>query len=79
MVKAERQALIDEIVWYVERTLSGAKPRFLLNAEDEPLLGIGPLRYLEVEAADVAPEVMDIAPRKPAAKKAAPKKTGGRK
>ncbi len=34
----------------------------------------------EEEAADVAPEVMDIAPRKKApAKKAAPKKTGGRK
>ena len=33
----------------------------------------------EVEAADVAPEVMDIAPRKAPAKKAAPKKTGGRK
>jgi branched-chain amino acid transport system ATP-binding protein len=34
----------------------------------------------EVEAADVAPEVMEIAaPRKTPAKKAAAKKTGGRK
>jgi branched-chain amino acid transport system ATP-binding protein len=33
----------------------------------------------EIEAADVAPEVMTIAPRKAPAKKAAAKKTGGRK
>jgi hypothetical protein len=52
-VKAERQGLIDEIVWYVERTIAGEPPRFLLNAAGEPLLGMGTLRYLEVKAADV--------------------------
>src|SRR5262245_1670490 len=53
VVKAERQALIEEIVWYVERAIAGEAPRFLLNAEGEPLLGVGTLRYLTVNAADV--------------------------
>ncbi len=52
-VRAERQGLIDDISAYVNLTLMGKPPASLLNEEDEPLLGMGTLRYLQVEAADV--------------------------
>ncbi|HLV79255.1 MAG TPA: hypothetical protein VKT32_03205 [Chthonomonadaceae bacterium] len=52
-VQAERQGLIDAIRWYVQETVSGRPPAHLLDREEAPLLGIGTLRYFQVEAADV--------------------------
>lgn len=52
-VRAERQSLIDDIAEYVRLTIAGKPPAYLLNAAQEPLFGIGMLRYLQVEAADV--------------------------
>src|SRR5579862_1083719 len=52
-VQAERQALIDAIRWYVQETFGGRPPAHLLDRNEEPLLGIGTLRYFQVEAADV--------------------------
>lgn len=53
VVREERQRLIDDIRWYVEWTLGGDAPTHLLNAENEPLLGISTLRYLQVDAKEV--------------------------
>jgi hypothetical protein len=52
-VRAERQSLIDDISAYVNLTLMGKPPAHLLNESGDPLLGMGTLRYLQVEAADV--------------------------
>lgn len=52
-VRESRQALIDDIGWYITQTIAGSPPPYLLNAENEPLLGIGTLRYLLVDAGDV--------------------------
>jgi hypothetical protein len=53
MVRAERQAMIDDIKTYVMRTQAGDPPKFLLNLDEEPILGCSFLRFLQVEAADV--------------------------
>jgi hypothetical protein len=52
-VRAERQSLIDDIAEYARLTIAGKPPAYLLNGQNEPLLGMGTLRYLRVEAADV--------------------------
>ena len=52
-VQTEQQALIDSIRQYVQETLSGRPPAHLLDRNEDPLLGIGTLRYFQVEAADV--------------------------
>jgi len=52
-VRDARQALIDGIGGYVRRVIAGEKPVRLLDGNNEPLLGMGTLRYLEVEPMDV--------------------------
>ncbi|MCS6776102.1 MAG: hypothetical protein RMJ43_02220 [Chloroherpetonaceae bacterium] len=52
-VRQARQRLIDDIAWYVDRTLSGYPPQHLLNADNEPLLGMSTLRFFQVDATDV--------------------------
>ncbi|HZT43196.1 MAG TPA: hypothetical protein VFA07_13585 [Chthonomonadaceae bacterium] len=52
-VQGEQQALIDSIRWYVQETIAGRPPAHLLDRDQDPLLGIGTLRYFQVEAADV--------------------------
>jgi len=48
-VKAERQKLIDDIRDYAERAIDGKASRHLVNADNQPLLGIGLFRHLEFE------------------------------
>ena len=52
-VRDARQALINGISGYVRRVLAGETPKHLLDENNEPLLGMGTLRYLEVEPLDV--------------------------
>lgn len=52
-IQAERQALIDSIVKYVDRTIQGTPPASLVEDDGEPMLGISTLRYLKVEPMDV--------------------------
>jgi hypothetical protein len=52
-VKEARQELIEDIRAYVRRTIAGSPPAHLLNEDEAPLLGMGTLRYLQVQAADV--------------------------
>ncbi len=48
-----RQSLIDDVAAYAERVLSGARPRRLLNAVDEPLFGFSPFRFMEFDPLEV--------------------------
>ncbi len=52
-VRDARQAMINGIRDYVRRVLAGETPARLLDENNEPLLGMGTLRYLEVEPLDV--------------------------
>jgi hypothetical protein len=52
-VRAERQALIDGVKDYVERTIAGNPPPALLDEDGDPLLGMSTLRHIRVEPMDV--------------------------
>jgi hypothetical protein len=49
MVKADRQELIDEIINFVERVISGEKITTASNDEGDPLLRCGIFRQLDIE------------------------------
>lgn len=53
ILRAERQELIDGVMSYVERVLSGEPPVALLDAQNRPLIGVSTLRYLCVQPEDV--------------------------
>lgn len=48
-VKTERQKLIDDIRDYAKRAIDGKVGGHLVNADNQPLLGIGLFRHLEFE------------------------------
>src|SRR5262245_1293457 len=52
-VRAERQALIDDVGRFVEDVIGGAQPRYAVNHDGEPLIGFSPFRTMPIEAADV--------------------------
>jgi hypothetical protein len=52
-VRADRQALIDDVARFVDDVIGGAAPRYLVNHDGEPLFGFSPFRTLPVEAANV--------------------------
>src|SRR2546429_8840193 len=52
-VKEDRQAMIDTLIWYVERALRGDPNASLVADDGNPLLGISTLRYLSVNPMDV--------------------------
>lgn len=49
IVKSDRQALIDEIKDYIDRTVAGKTDNALSNADGEPLFRVGTFRYLQVD------------------------------
>ncbi|MCL5103207.1 MAG: hypothetical protein M1133_03705 [Armatimonadetes bacterium] len=48
-VKEARQELIDEIMEFIERAVAGEEIHSACNAEGEPLMRCGALRYMEIE------------------------------
>ncbi len=52
-VKEERQLLIDEVKEFAERAVAGEPLRFACNAEGEPLIRCGALRFIEIDPAGV--------------------------
>jgi hypothetical protein len=52
-VRRDRQKLLDDIKRYARRAMAGKAPRQLLDDNEEPLLGIGAFRWMEVEPRDI--------------------------
>ncbi|MEI8176645.1 MAG: hypothetical protein WCG78_07255 [Candidatus Omnitrophota bacterium] len=53
VIKERRQALIDEIVEFVDRVIAGEKPDLLLSKRGTPLLGIPLFKTRRVNAHDI--------------------------
>jgi hypothetical protein len=52
-VRAERQALIDDVARLVDDAIAGVSPVYLVNHQGEPLFGFSPFRTMPVAVADV--------------------------